>query len=77
MIQGETICAIATPLGGALAIIRVSGSDAISIVDRTFTPQGMLSLSEAKANTLHYGSFHTLDGKIGRASCRERVSEIV
>lgn len=63
MIQGETICAIATPLGGALAIIRMSGSDAIAIVDRTFTPQGKLTLSEAKANTLHYGSFHTLDGR--------------
>ena len=33
----DTICAIATPYGvGAISIIRVSGNDAISIVNKIF-----------------------------------------
>ena len=62
MINEDTICAIATPLGGALAVVRVSGPSAISLVDNVFTPKGKASLAKAKANTLHYGVFHTLDG---------------
>lgn len=62
MINEDTICAIATPLGGALAVVRVSGPSAISSVDNVFTPKGKASLAKAKANTLHYGVFHTLDG---------------
>jgi len=52
------ICALATAPGGAIAVIRVSGPDAINIVDRFFNPakEGK-SLSEAKGQTLHYGTF--------------------
>ena len=34
----DTICAVATAQGGALGIIRVSGTDAIAITDSIFTP---------------------------------------
>ena len=57
MINNNTICAIATAPGGAIGIIRISGSEAISIADRIFRPVGStLSLSERKAYTLAFGN---------------------
>ena len=42
----NTICAISTPYGcGGIAVIRVSGEDAIAIVDTLF--RGRKSLAEA------------------------------
>lgn len=50
----NTICAISTPYGsGGIAVVRVSGADAIAIVDQLFHAQK--SLTEAKAYTVHYG----------------------
>lgn len=51
----DTICALATPVGGALAVIRLSGSSAITIADSIFRSASGRPLAEAKANTLHYG----------------------
>ena len=57
MLNNNTICAIATAPGGAIGIIRISGSEAISIADRIFHPVGStLSLSERKAYTLAFGN---------------------
>ena len=47
----STIAAIATAPGGAIGIIRVSGPDAISIVDSVFSKD----IHDAKGYTLHYG----------------------
>lgn len=47
----STICAPATAPGGAMAIIRVSGPEAISITSRIFSKD----LSQANGYTLHYG----------------------
>lgn len=49
----DTIVAPATASGGALAVIRLSGHDAIAIGDRIF--RGRTPLAEAHPNTLHYG----------------------
>ena len=52
--SNTTICAISTPYGsGGIAVIRVSGESAISIVDQLF--YGRKSLLEADAYTVHYG----------------------
>ena len=57
MLNNNTICAIATAPGGAIGIIRISGSEAISIADRIFRPVcSTLSLSERKAYTLAFGN---------------------
>jgi tRNA modification GTPase len=58
MIEQDTICAIATsPGSGALAIIRLSGINAIKIVDRIFySPREGKSIINQKANTLHFGT---------------------
>ena len=50
MINNETICALATAIGGALGIIRVSGPDAISIVKSVCRPVK----ATTPANTVHY-----------------------
>jgi tRNA modification GTPase len=54
----DTIAAIATPLGeGGLAVIRISGPEALSVADRSFRPVGKSSLkpSAAPTHTIHYG----------------------
>jgi tRNA modification GTPase len=50
----STIVAPATAAGGAVMVIRLSGSQAIAIADKMF--RGKNSLSEAKGYSLHYGT---------------------
>ena len=58
----ECICALATPAGGAIGIIRLSGEKAIEITDQIFTPANGKPLAEAKPNTLHYGEVKDKEG---------------
>ncbi len=54
----DTIAALATPLGeGGLAVLRVSGPAAFTIVDACFRPAGPLHRkpSAAPSHTVHYG----------------------
>ena len=54
----DTIAAIATPLGeGGLAVIRLSGPQALAVADKSFVPLGKSSLkpSQAPTHTIHYG----------------------
>ena len=62
MNQEECICALATPAGGAIGIIRLSGSNAISLTDKIFQSANGKSLEEAKPYTLHYGEIKDKDG---------------
>lgn len=58
----DSIAAIATPPGaGALAIIRVSGPDAVAIGDRVF--RGTAPLAPAGGYTVHHGSIVGPDGE--------------
>ncbi|MBT3210317.1 MAG: tRNA uridine-5-carboxymethylaminomethyl(34) synthesis GTPase MnmE [Bacteroidetes bacterium] len=54
----DTICAIATPSGkGAIAIIRISGHNSISICDKIFVAKNKTKkLINQKGNTIHYGA---------------------
>ena len=55
--MNETICAIATSQGvGAIAIIRVSGEDAINIVNKIFKGK---DLTKVNSHTINYG--HIMD----------------
>ena len=50
----HTICAISTAYGvGGIAVIRVSGEQAIPIVDSLFV--GRVALRDAQPNTIHFG----------------------
>lgn len=51
--DGDTIVAAATPTGGALCVVRLSGEQAIAIADRVF--RGRKSLLQARTATVHYG----------------------
>src|SRR5882757_1096218 len=54
----DTIAAIATPIGeGGLAVIRISGTQALAIADRIFSPVGKTSLkpSAAASHTIQFG----------------------
>ncbi|MCC7375481.1 MAG: tRNA uridine-5-carboxymethylaminomethyl(34) synthesis GTPase MnmE [Verrucomicrobiales bacterium] len=54
----DTIVALATPLGEAgLAVVRISGSDALKITDTIFKPARSQAPppSQAPSHTLHYG----------------------
>jgi tRNA modification GTPase len=57
MIEQSTICAISTSPGtGAIAVIRLSGSEAIDITDKIFrSSAGAGQLCNQPANTFHYG----------------------
>ena len=52
MNEKDTICALATAPGGAIAVIRVSGEKAISITESIFSRP----LHDKPSHTLHYGS---------------------
>ena len=66
-----TICAISTAYGaGGIAVIRVSGEQAISIVDSLFA--GRVRLCDAAANTIHFGRIQRGNNELGN----EGVSEL-
>ena len=61
--MNDTICAIATSQGvGAIAIIRVSGEESISIVNKIFKGK---NLETVDSHTINYG-YLINDNKIGR-----------
>ena len=59
MANQETIVALATATGnGAIAVIRVSGTDAITIVNRVFTGK---DLSAQASHSIHFGTIRDGD----------------
>lgn len=61
MIYNDTIVALATPSGaGAIAVIRISGSEAIHIANSVFQSVKRKDLTNQKSHTLHLG--HIIDG---------------
>ncbi|PIY09765.1 MAG: tRNA uridine-5-carboxymethylaminomethyl(34) synthesis GTPase MnmE, partial [Flavobacteriaceae bacterium CG_4_10_14_3_um_filter_33_47] len=61
MIYNDTIVALATPSGaGAIAVIRLSGNDAILIADKHFKSVSGKQLINQPTHTIHLG--HIIDG---------------
>lgn len=53
MLKNDTICAASTAQGvGALAVVRVSGDQAVSIVNQVFKGK---DLTKVESHTIHYG----------------------
>ncbi|GAA0290912.1 tRNA modification GTPase [Gracilibacillus halotolerans] len=68
MIDTDTIAAISTPLGeGAIAIVRLSGEEAIPIASKVFEGK---NLNEVSSHTIHYG-------KIIDPETKEMVEEVM
>uniref|UniRef100_F4C9J5 tRNA modification GTPase MnmE n=1 Tax=Sphingobacterium sp. (strain 21) TaxID=743722 RepID=F4C9J5_SPHS2 len=60
--SADTIVALATPTGsGAIAVIRLSGPQAIEIVNGVFKGK---DLSKQASHTVHFGTIRDEDGKI-------------
>lgn len=58
----DTIAAISTPMGeGAIAIVRLSGDEAVAIADKIFKSPNHKRLKEVASHTIHYG--HLIDPK--------------
>ncbi|MBT3290222.1 MAG: tRNA uridine-5-carboxymethylaminomethyl(34) synthesis GTPase MnmE [Victivallales bacterium] len=60
--QTDTIAAFATALGGAVAVIRASGPDALSVAGKVWT--GRVPLSTAPVRALRLGAVHNGDGPL-------------
>ena len=65
MVMEESISAIATPAGrGGVAVIRISGKDALSIASKMFTPVG-------KTATLDFTPYRMYPGEIDGGNFRD------
>lgn len=60
----DTICALATPQGGALGVIRISGSKAVTIAEKIFTPRAGLPIAERKAPAVVFGDVYDDRGEV-------------
>ena len=59
----DTIAAVSTPAGkGGVAMIRISGEDALSIGETIFTPASKKTLGEIPCGKLSYGEIHQPNG---------------
>ena len=61
--MNDTICALATPQGGAISIIRISGAKAIEYTSQIFTPRKGLPLAERKSHTAVFGDVCVTPGE--------------
>jgi tRNA modification GTPase len=60
----DTIAAISTPHGkGGVAVLRVSGAQAIEIASRVFVPKSGKTLAECAARTASYGAILAPEGE--------------
>ncbi len=60
LLTNDTICAISTPPGvGGIAVIRISGPDAIAIIDKAWVGS---KLARTKTHTAHLGNITAHDG---------------
>lgn len=60
----DTIAAVSTPYGkGGVALIRISGEDAVAVAERVFFPACKKKLSEIGHATMTYGAIRTPDGR--------------
>ncbi len=56
----DTIAAISTPYGkGGIAVLRISGADAVSVAERVFEPKNKKKLSNIDSNRTVYGSIYS------------------
>lgn len=62
--QNDTICAVATPTGGALTIIRISGKNAVAAAEMVFTPKSGAVLSGLAPYSTVFGTIRAADGSI-------------
>ena len=65
--QSSTICALATAIGGAVSILRISGPEAIALAGRLW--QGCQALETAAERVMYLGRLEQADGRIIDSQC--------
>lgn len=74
--DNDTITAISTPLGqGAIGLIRISGKDAIKILEKVFLTKNPLDFASVPTHTVHYG--HIIDNEDGNVPIDEVLVAIM
>ncbi|MGM9632408.1 MAG: tRNA uridine-5-carboxymethylaminomethyl(34) synthesis GTPase MnmE [Eubacteriales bacterium] len=73
----DTIAALSSPVGkGGVAVIRISGAEAVEIADRVFVSASGKTLAEIKPNMMTYGSIisggQTIDDGLAVKFCAPR-----
>lgn len=64
MKEFDTICAVATPIGeGGVAIIRISGENALDIASKIFVSKNNYDIKSMKTYTMKYGNVIDLESK--------------
>ena len=63
--MSDTIAAIATPMiPSAIGILRLSGRDAVAVVDKVFTPAHGAPMAQRPDRQLVYGELRGTDGAV-------------
>ena len=62
--MNDTICALATPQGGAISVVRISGVKAVEYTSHIFTPRKGLPLAERKSHTAVFGDVCVTPGEL-------------
>src|SRR5690554_4622807 len=76
MLNQETIVALATPSGaGAVAIIRISGSDAIAVAHEVFRSVKNKDLTRQKTHTIHLG--HIVDPSTSSGQAEKVLDQVL
>ncbi len=76
MLNQDTIVALATPSGaGAVAIIRISGSDAVAIANNVFRSVRNKDLTKQKTHTIHLG--HIVDPSASSGQAEKVLDQVL
>ncbi|GAA4769329.1 MULTISPECIES: tRNA uridine-5-carboxymethylaminomethyl(34) synthesis GTPase MnmE [Flavobacterium] len=76
MIPNDTIVALATPSGaGAIAVIRISGKEAIAIANQVFKSVRNKDLTKQKSHTLHLG--HIIDPSTSSGQGEKTLDQVL
>lgn len=74
---GDTIAAVSTPYGkGGVALLRISGPQAIEICERVFLPKNKSRLSEAMPRLAIYGEILAPDGNGSPRSVDDGIATV-
>lgn len=75
MLLGDTIAAVSTPYGkGGVALLRVSGDEALQICERVFHPKNRKALGELPPRTAVYGNLYAPDANGGWSAIDDGIA---
>ena len=74
---GDTIAAVSTPRGkGGVALLRISGPDAVAVASRVFVPKNKIKLAEQPARMAIYGEILAPEADGSRQSVDDGIATV-